>query len=127
LHQKLLQSDEAVGVSDPLIQASLLGEAVEHGPVAVFVCDDNARYIAVNAAACAMLGYSREEILGLRVTDIATYAEAAEEFEELLDAGAKTGSATLTRKDGTAVRYTYFAGATRVAGMNVYVSVGAAT
>jgi hypothetical protein len=27
------------GVAEPLIQASLLGEAIEHGPVAVFVAE----------------------------------------------------------------------------------------
>jgi PAS domain S-box-containing protein len=118
-----MQSAVAVGVSDPLIQASLLGEAVEHGPVAVFVADENARYIAVNAAACAMLGYSREEMLGMRVTDVG----AADEYDELLSAGAMSGTTMLTRHDGTTVEFTYFAGATRVAGMNVYVSVGAAT
>ena len=116
-----------MSVSDPLIQASLLGEAVEHGPVAVFVADDNARYIAVNGAACAMLGYSREELLGLHVTDVARYAEAQGEYQPLLDTGAASGTSTLTRKDGTTVAFTYFSGATRVAGMNVYVSVGAAT
>jgi PAS domain S-box-containing protein len=114
-------------VSDPLIQASLLGEAVEHGPVAVFVADENARYVAVNTAACAMLGYSRDELLELRVTDVARYAEADAEFRKMLDAGATSGRAVLTRKDGGTVEFTYYAGATRVAGMNVYVSVGAAT
>ena len=116
-----------MSVSDPLIQASLLGEAVEHGPVAVFVADDGARYIAVNAAACAMLGYSREEMLGLRVTDVARYPGAATDYQALLDTGTASGTAALTRKDGTTVDFTFFAGATRVAGMNVYVSVGAAT
>jgi PAS domain S-box-containing protein len=116
-----------MGVSDPLIQASLLGEAVENGPAAVFVADENARYIAVNAAACIMLGYSREELLGLRVMDVARYAEAAAEYQEMQDTGVQSGTTVLTRKDGTTVEFTYFAGATRVAGMTVYVSVGAAT
>jgi PAS domain S-box-containing protein len=114
-------------VSDPLIQASLLGEAVEHAPVAVFVADENARYIAVNATACALLGYSREEFLGMRVTDVAQYAEAHDEYLEMQDAGTMSGTTVLTRKDGSTIEFTYFAGATEVAGMNLYVSVGAAT
>src|SRR5918996_961472 len=58
------------GVAEPLIQASLLGEAIDHGPVAVFVADDDLRYIAVNEFACSLLGYSREELLGLSSTDV---------------------------------------------------------
>ena len=81
----------------------------------------------MNAAGCAMLGYSREELLGMRLTDVATYAGAGEEYRELQNAGARSDTSVLTRRDGTTVAFTYFAGATRVAGMNVYVSVGAAT
>ena len=52
-----------MGVSEPLIQTSLLGEAIENGPVAVFVADEHGRYVAVNRAACQLLGYTREELL----------------------------------------------------------------
>ena len=37
-----------MGVSEPLIQTSLLGEAIENGPVAVLVADEHGRYVAVN-------------------------------------------------------------------------------
>ena len=40
------------GVAEPLIQATLLGEALDNGPVAVFVVGDDFRYIAVNQYAC---------------------------------------------------------------------------
>ena len=114
------------GVSEPLIQASLLGEAVEHGPVAVFLADEHGRYVAVNPAACALLGYSRTELLDLRVTDVARYEEAGEEWTEMLRLGARVGTSSLTRKDGTIVEFSYAAGATRVAGMPLFISVGAA-
>jgi hypothetical protein len=39
-------------------------------------------------------------------------------------AGTRAGTATLTRKDGSTVEFTYVAGATQVAGMAVYVSIG---
>jgi PAS domain S-box-containing protein len=115
------------GVSEPLIQASLLGEAIEHGPVAVFVADEHGRYVAVNQSACSLLGYSREELLGLRVTDVARYSEADEEWSEMLRNGARVGTSRLTCKDGTIVEFSYAAGATTVAGMPLFVSVGAAT
>jgi PAS domain S-box-containing protein len=115
------------GVSQPLIQASLLGEAIEHGPVVVFVADEHGRYVAVNKAACTLLGYSREELLALRVTDVARYSEVGAEWSELLRTGAQVGTSQLTRKDGSLVAFSYAAGATRVAGMPLYISVGAAT
>ena len=112
-----------MGVSEPLIQASLLGEAVEHGPAAVFVADEDGRYVAVNQAACALIGYTREELLTMRVADIADPTGA---WDEMRREGCVIGTSTLTHKDGFDVQFRYVAGATTVAGMQVYVSVGIA-
>jgi PAS domain S-box-containing protein len=112
-----------MGVSEPLIQASLLGEAVDHGPASVFVADEEGRYVAVNQAACTLLGYTREELLELCVSDI---ADPAEKWDEMRREGNVSGVSTLRRKDGTTVDFRYVAGATTVAGMLVYVSVGTA-
>jgi PAS domain S-box-containing protein len=116
-----------MGVSEPLIQASLLGEAIENGPTAVFVADEHGKYVAVNQAACVMLGYTREELLALRVADVARYPDAGEEWSEMRQSGTRIGSSPLTRKDGTIVEFNYIAGATVVAGMPVFVSVGSAS
>jgi PAS domain S-box-containing protein len=115
-----------MGVSEPLIQASLLGEAAEHAPFAVFVADEEGRYVAVNLAACLLLGYPRDELLTLSMSDVARYAEAVDEYEELKETGTRLGVSELTRKDGAIVRFSYVAGGTVVAGMSVYVAVGAA-
>ena len=115
-----------VGVSEPLIQASLLGEAVEHGPAAVFVADENRRYVAVNRAACKLVGYSREELLELRVFDIVPSDRGQVPWDEMISHGTVTGTTELLRKDGATVSFSYVAGPTTVAGMPVYVSVGAA-
>jgi PAS domain S-box-containing protein len=115
-----------MGVSEPLIQASLLGEAIEHAPVAVFVADELGNYVAVNQAACLLLGYERDELLKLRVVDVARYSAAAVEWNEMLRSGTSVGTSLLTRKDGSLVDFSYAAGATTVAGMPVFVSVGAA-
>jgi PAS domain S-box-containing protein len=112
-----------MGVSEPLIQASILGEAVDHGPTAVFVADEEGRYVAVNLAACALLGYTREELLELRVSDI---ADAQGKWEQMRRDGTLSGVSTLKRKDGSTVDFTFVAGATSVAGMLVYVSLGTA-
>jgi PAS domain S-box-containing protein len=112
-----------MGVSEPLIQASLLGEAVDHGPAAVFVADEDGRYVAVSHAACALLGYTRAELLELRVSDV---ADPKGKWEQMQRDGNLTGVSTLTRKDGSKVEFSFVAGATSVAGMLVYVSVGTA-
>lgn len=114
-----------MGVSEPLIQSSLLGEAAEHSPFAMFVADDEGRYIAVNRAACDLLGYTRDELLALRLRDVARYEAAAGEYDELRTSGTRVGTSELTRKDGSVVEFQYVAGQTAIAGMPVYVAVGA--
>jgi PAS domain S-box-containing protein len=113
-----------MGVSEPLIQTSLLGEAIENGPIAVLVADETGRYVAVNQAACRLLGYSRAELLAMRVTEVARSEEAPAEWAELELNGTHTGISTVTCKDGSTLPFAYVAGATVVAGMPVYVSFG---
>jgi PAS domain S-box-containing protein len=107
------------GVAEPLIQASLLGEAIDHGPVAVFVADDDLRYIAVNEFACSLLGYSREELLGLAATDVA----AGSEMGDVVGHGTREGEARLVTKDGTVIPIAYRTSDTIVAGMRFYVVI----
>ena len=109
-----------MNVADSLIQASLLGEAVDNGPAAVFVADEFRRYVAVNRAACRLLGYTREELLAMRVDDVADVAA----WSEMERNGQLVSTADLRRKDGATVTFSYVAGETVVAGMPVYVSVG---
>jgi len=43
---------------------------VDHGPDAFFIFDRSGRFVDVNRQACQRLGYSREELLALSVSDI---------------------------------------------------------
>ena len=113
-----------MNVSETLIQTSLLGEAMENGPMAVFVAHEDGRYVAVNQAACQLLGYTRDELLELSVEDVALGGGA--QWQEMRDQGALAGTAMVTRKDGERVSFAFVAGATVVAGMPVFVSVGTA-
>ena len=110
--------------AEPLIQASLLGEAVDPGPVAIFVADEQMRYVAVNAYAAELLGYTRAELLELRVTDVVRTPEATEHFDEVVAHRHRDGIALLTRKNGSVFQLGYRARETTVAGMPLYVSVG---
>ena len=111
------------GVAEPLIQASLLGEAIDHGAVAVFVADDDLKYIAVNEFACTLLGYTREELLELRVTDVAVELRGGEQ-SDFVGHGTRDGETRLVHKDGTEFAIAYRASETTVAGMRFYVAIG---
>jgi PAS domain S-box-containing protein len=113
-----------MGVAEELIQTALLGEAVDAGPALVFVADEEMRYIAVNKRACDVLGYTREEVHALRVTDVAREADSGTEYDEMLARGMRMGTAVLTRKDGGEVVFGYHATETSAAGLRLYVSIG---
>jgi PAS domain S-box-containing protein len=119
------RDDDSTGArASAELQVVLLGEAALHGPVAVFVADEFMRYVAANDAACVLLGYTRDELLGLHVTDVASAPVAPELYAEMLRRGSSVGVTPVRRKDGTVVQLTYCAGKTQIAGMPFYVSFG---
>jgi PAS domain S-box-containing protein len=108
--------------ANALIHSVLVGEALEHGPVAVFVFDDEGRYLTVNQYVCDLLGYEREELLRRCVGELSALPQ-----DVALDAYAlaiKTGEESTTalrHADGSIVRLRFRASTARVAGMPVYV------
>jgi PAS domain S-box-containing protein len=113
-----------VSVAEALIQTALIGEAVDDGPALVFVADETMRYVAVNETACRALGYSRDELLRLEVSDVARDPAAPAEYDEMLARGFRHGTTMLTGKDGTILEFYYRAEKTTVAGLTFFVSVG---
>ena len=91
--------------------------------MAILVADDEMRYVAANLTACELLGYTREELLELRVTDVAAYPEAEGEFEAMIAAGELIGRTVITRKDGTRVSLRHRSSEIRIAGLEYYVAV----
>jgi PAS domain S-box-containing protein len=112
-----------VSVAEPLVQAGLLGEAIDRAPDPVLVADESMRYLAVSQAACKLLGYTREELLALRVSDVAAEPGAAQRYDEMMWRRGRTGVGTLRRKDGTTIDVHYRAHETKLAGMTVYVAI----
>jgi PAS domain S-box-containing protein len=109
--------------SEPLLQTTLLGDAVEHAPVGVFVFDDRGNYVAANHSACELLGYPREELLDLRIGDLAPSREdALRGYLEALRNGS-TGRTTARRKDGVSIELNFRSRETRMAGMSFYIGV----
>jgi PAS domain S-box-containing protein len=109
--------------SEPLMQTVLLGEAVEHAPVAILVADEEMRYVAANATACELLGYTRDELLRLRVPDVASYPEAEGEFEAMIAAGELVGRTTVLCKDGSRRNLRHRSSETTIAGLAYYVAI----
>ncbi len=112
-----------MNVAEPLVQSALLGEAIDRAPLAVFVVDEDMRCLAVNEYACTLLGYEREELLRMRVADVAASDEASDEYSDMIAERGRTGTAALVRKDGSEVSVCYRATETNLAGMAVYVAV----
>jgi PAS domain S-box-containing protein len=110
--------------TEQLIQIGLLGEALDPGPALIFIADEEMKYIAVNELAADVLGYRREELLGMRVTDIVRSRAAPAEYEEMMARGELTGSTVLTRKDGSEIVFHYRASRTAIAKLEFWVSVG---
>ena len=110
-------------VSHELVQKSLIGEALDQGPLAVFVADDDGKYLAVNAYACNLLGYEREELLALRVTDVAVNDGAAEDYEEMRRNKVHVGATVLRHKDGRELPMHFRAGETTVGGMTLFIGL----
>jgi PAS domain S-box-containing protein len=110
-------------VAHELVQKSLVGEALEHGPMAIFVADENGRYLAVNAYACELLGYTRDELLDLRLADIAVNPGAQEDFDEMQRTGRHAGATVLRHSDGTELPMHFRASETTVGGMPLYIGI----
>jgi len=104
------------------VQASdFLVEAMDRAPVLVFVADDEMRYVAVNRRACEVLGYTREELLELRVPDIAEPVEARHLYPKMQRERGHAGSAHIRDKGGRTHLFHYWSGP---AGDGLWISCG---
>jgi diguanylate cyclase (GGDEF)-like protein/PAS domain S-box-containing protein len=78
--------------------------AIETTPDGFWAVDSTGRIIDVNLSSCRLTGYSREELLGLRITDLEAQedpAATARHIEEIMRAGSATFETVHRRKDGS--------------------------
>ncbi len=71
---------------------------------AIWLLDNEGRFVDANPAVCALLGYTREEFLRMRIEDVATADEKGlvrELWNAFLAAGQLDGEFTQVRRDGT--------------------------
>ena len=80
---------------------------VETAPEGVFVADARGHYLDANPAACELVGYTREELLGMSITDLAP-ADKVPEYFDLYEAVKRAGGLdfeiVLRRKDGVEIQ-----------------------
>jgi PAS domain S-box-containing protein len=80
-------------------------ELIDLAPDAFFLADLEGRYLEVNQAACRMLGYARDELVGKRILDLVPAEDArrlaTERSAMLASKRPITSEWTLKRKDGT--------------------------
>lgn len=120
--RRQLASDSQI--ANPLVQASLLGEAVDGADLAILVSDEDGLCIAVNKQACALLGYTREEFLKLELTEFVPDTDPRECYREVHTTGRSEGVANAIRSDGSSVSMRYWSTPTRVAQMRLTLSLG---
>jgi PAS domain S-box-containing protein len=106
-----------------LLHLSLLGEAIEYlEGIAVFVWNDERNYVAVNDAACALVGLPREELVGMPVGAMSP-DNAAGDIARVREETAVEGESSFTRRDGDVVKLRWTTARTRIAGLTYRVSV----
>ena len=91
----------------------------------ILIINDEGRYIDVNPAACAQLGYSREELLKLTFLDLTAPAfreEGWAMWQQFLANGSKTGEYSVCRKDGTVIQVEFRAVANILPGIHISAS-----
>lgn len=99
-------------------------ELWDQTPALILVADEEMRYRAVNRTACDMLGYSREELLALRVTDVAIAPEARPVYDAMLALGEQLGFTEIETKDGRRLGFHYQASTCTIDGATYYIAAG---
>jgi PAS domain S-box-containing protein len=92
-------SEQALRVSEERFRS-----LVEQAADGIFVADAQGHYLDVNTSACAMLGYSRAELLGLNIADVIDPAEVPRigpEVARFADGAVALSEWRFKRRDGS--------------------------
>jgi PAS domain S-box-containing protein len=98
-HQKRRGAEDALRDSEEKFRSY-----VERAPDGVFVLDGAGRYVEVNASACQVLGYSREEIQEFHIHDllaVESLEDGLAHFKRLIETGEATSDLWHKHKDGS--------------------------
>lgn len=101
---------------------AVLAAVFEYTTEAVFVVDDERRYIEANPAACVLLGCTRDEILRMRVEEVLTPESRQFVFEAwplFIERGSYEASLDVVRPDGGIVHTEHRARANVLPGVHM--------
>ena len=88
---------------DELIESELkFRKYVDHAPHGIFVTNENGEYIEVNSAGCKITGYTREELLSMKLFELMheeSLESSAHHFNRLVSEGFATGEFAFIKKD----------------------------
>lgn len=94
----------------------------------MLLADDFRLIVDANGPACEMLGFDRDELLGMKIEDLSgpeLREVAPEMFAAFLRAGSQAGPFELVRKDGSTVHCSYSASANVVPGVHLSILIPA--
>jgi PAS domain S-box-containing protein len=103
---------ESGGATGPWATEAVHRWLFEAAADAILIADDAGRYLDANPQAEVLTGYSRAELLRLRVTDLTPEAvpdRGEPLYQEFVRRGRMTGEYSLRRKDGELVQVEYAA------------------
>lgn len=106
-------------------QEALLGQAVAASGAGLLLNDDTLRYVAANSAACKLLGYTRDQLLGLRVPDVAEGPTGGlvDAAREVLDGKIRHGTVSIRRKEGHSFPAQYVSAPATIGGVPYGVTI----
>jgi PAS domain S-box-containing protein len=107
-------------------QVGVLREHLESFPVAALAADHSSRYIAANARAEELTGYSANELTKLVVLDLTSVANSTDSeqlWSEFISTGEQQGHYEVRRKDGSFVPVHYWAFANVASGIHLSLMV----
>jgi PAS domain S-box-containing protein len=113
------QAQAALAESQRRLQALF-----DHTQDAILLMDDEARYVDANPAACALLGYSHEELLQLTILDVTPAPDrerALQTWQAFITGGQGRGEFTILRQDATTREVEFRAVANIIPGLHLSV------
>jgi PAS domain S-box-containing protein len=130
----LLQAFIGVTSITSMVMASVVAERrrardelralFENAQEAILIADGSSRYIDANPAACALTGYSREELTRIMVKDLTPSIQqdsGVRMWKDFLQRGRMEGEFRIRRKDGTFVDVEFRSVANILPGMHLSV------
>jgi PAS domain S-box-containing protein len=100
------RESEPEELEDLRFRVKRLGAVFDHALDAVLLADDSMDFIDVNPSACALLGYSRDELLRMNIAEITSPEQrdgVGQQWTAFLAAGTAEGELRLRHKNGARI------------------------